>query len=151
MLLLLSLLVLLFLLALLLLLVYIYIYIYEKGTCGVSSWGVPFHFFCLENVALALAKHTFHTKHMVDSGETPVFKTSVSPRPNTTFHLNVLFRCGETQCSACGFQVQPVTRISKTIEKTKETKGTRVCRPLGRQKPSRKPKKPKKPKRQDQR
>jgi hypothetical protein len=56
-------------------------------------------------------------------------------------------RCGISPGSP-----QDLARISpKTIEKTKETKGTRVCRPLGRQKPSRKPKKTKKPKRQDQR
>ena len=46
-------------------------------------------------------------------------------------------RCGISPGSP-----QDLARISpKTMEKTKETKGTRVCRPLGRQKPSRKPKK----------
>ena len=39
---------------------------------------------------------------------------------------------------------------AKTMGKTKETNGTRVWRPLGHQKPSRKPKKPKKPESQDQ-
>ena len=76
---------------------------------------------------------------MVYCGETQLFKTSLSPRSNTTLHLNVLFRSGETLLSACGFQMQPATRTSKTIGKTKKPKGTQDDKTNDDQKPPRTP------------
>ena len=56
----------------------------RKGRCGAQIFGI----FYVEKVMLFYC------------GETPLFKTSVPPRPYTCFQVYALFRYGETTLSA---------------------------------------------------
>ena len=77
--------------------VYIYIYIHEKS----HLWRPLFwHILCWKSV-FRLSETLHFNKHVVLWRETPLFKTSVPPRPYTCFQVYALFRYGETTLSAC--------------------------------------------------
>ena len=114
--------------------IYIYIYIYthmRKGLCGAHMFGTIY-----ANIQrFAQARRYTSTIMQFYCGETPLLKTSVSPRPYTCFQVDALLRYGETPLSACTFQVALATGISTTInttiEKTTTNKTTNISGSMG--------------------
>ena len=69
----------------------------RKANCGAEIVGI----FYDEKVCFAKARRSISKSMLFYRGETPLFKTSVPPRPYTCFQVYALFRYGETTLSAC--------------------------------------------------
>ena len=69
----------------------------RKTPCGAEILGI----FYVEKMCFAQARSSISKVMRFCCVETPLFKTSVPPRPYTCFQVYALFRYGETTLSAC--------------------------------------------------
>ena len=69
----------------------------RKANCGARIFGI----FYDDKLCFAWARRSISKSMLFLLRETPLFKTSVPPRPYACFQVYALFRYGETTLSAC--------------------------------------------------